>query len=90
MNIAEVLDRLTSLEASLRDVQREIAELKARPQPTYAMGGAGNYWPWGSMTGLSLMTGAIGTNVSHETPKGMNGAAGPIGSAENPLIVKDR
>ena len=59
----------------IEELEKKVAELETRPQPTYALGGAGNYWPWGTMSGLSQTTGAIGTNVSHETPKGMNGPA---------------
>lgn len=39
---AELLDRIAALEA-------RVAQLEARPQPTYAFGGAGNWsFPWGS------------------------------------------
>jgi len=70
---AELLDRIAALEA-------RVAQLEARPQPTYAFGGAGNYFPWGTLNPakveLSQTTGAIGTNVSRETSKGPNGSAG--------------
>jgi len=79
---AELLDRIAALEL-------RVAQLEARPQPAQTISHGGMWaWPWG--TQLSQTTGAIGTNVSRETSKGPNGAAGPIGSAENPLIVKDR
>lgn len=61
----------------IEELEKRVAELEARPQPTYALGGAGNYWPWGTMSGLSQTTGAIGTNVSRETPEGPNGPRGP-------------
>ena len=87
----ELLDRIAALEL-------RVAQLEARPQPAQTISHGGMWaWPWN--TGLSQTTGAIGTNVSRETPlrshhsvpaKGPNGAAGPIGSAKNPLIVKDR
>jgi hypothetical protein len=78
----EMADRIAALEL-------RVAQLEARPQPAQTISHGGMWaWPWG--TQLSQMTGAIGTNVSRETSKGPNGAAGPIGSAENPLIVKDR
>jgi len=73
----------------IEELEKKVAELEARPQQTYAIGGAGGWaFPWGTLNQakveLSQTTGAIGTNVSRETPKG------PVGSAENPLIVKDR
>jgi hypothetical protein len=78
----ELLDRIAALEA-------RVAQLEARPQPATTIGGAGGWaFPWGTLNPakveLSQTTGAIGTNVSRETSKG------PVGSAENPLIVKDR
>ena len=65
---AELLDRIAALEA-------RVAQLEARPQPTYAFGGAGNYFPWGTTTTAGPMV--VGDNVSRETPKGPNGAGGP-------------
>lgn len=34
----------------IEELEKRVAELEARPQPTYAFGGAGNYFPWGTMT----------------------------------------
>jgi hypothetical protein len=103
---AELLDRIAALEErlpKLRDrvleLEQEVMWLKARPQPATTVGGAGNtvFGPAGTQmlvdwryNGWShAQTPVTGTNVSRETPKGPNGAA-PIGSPENPLIVKDR
>lgn len=79
MTDTELRRRIVALELAVDRLTVELSELKARPQQTYSFGGAGNYWPW-----------STGSVVRMELPKGANGAAGPIGSAENPLIVKDR
>lgn len=71
----KLVNQLAAAHKRIEELEKKVAELEARPQPTYAFGGAGNYWPWGTMSGLSQTTGAIGTNVSHETPKGVNGPA---------------
>ena len=40
---AELLDRIAALEL-------RVAQLEARPQPAQPIGGAGNNWPWPTMT----------------------------------------
>lgn len=81
----------------IEELEKKVAELEARPQPAAPIGGAGNTVFGPAATQMLVdwrynygQTGATGTNVSRETSKGPNGAAGPVGSAENPLIVKDR
>lgn len=87
MSDTELLRRIVALELAVDRLTVELSELKARPQQTYSFGGAGNWpFPWGTLNPATV----IGSNDSPQTPKGVNGAAGPIGSAENPLIVKDR
>lgn len=65
----EMADRIAALEL-------RVAQLEARPQPAQTISHGGMWaWPWN--TGLSQTTGAIGTNVSRETPEGPNGSGGP-------------
>jgi len=74
MSDTELRRKIVALELAVDRLMVELSELKARPQP---IGGAGaNYYAWGSMVELSKTTGAIGTNVSRETPPGPNGSAG--------------
>jgi hypothetical protein len=76
--IAVLEDRLPKLRDRVLELEQEVMWLKARPQPATPIGGAGSYWPWPTVTG------AIGsTSVMECSP-------GAVGSAENPLIVKDR
>ena len=62
----ELLDRIAALEL-------RVAQLEARPQPAFAMGGAGGWaFPWGT-----LPMAVKGDNTPPETPKGMNGGTEP-------------
>jgi len=87
MTDAELLHRLTKLEATVKRLTQRITELEARPQPAQPIGGAGNNWPW-PMPGqygwkvdcngtpyrvTTMPCVAIGSDVSYETPKGSNG-----------------
>lgn len=85
MTDAELRHRILKLEATVKRLTQRIAELEVRPQPAQAIGGAGNNWPWPTMTPSAVGTQyamtnmpcvAIGSDVSHEAPKGMNGPAG--------------
>ena len=42
MTDAELLHRLTKLEATVKRLTQRITELEARPQPAQPIGGAGN------------------------------------------------
>ena len=84
MSETELRRRIVALELAVDRLTVELSELKARPQPAQTIGGAGGWaFPWGTLNPakveLSQTTGAIGTNVSRETPKGMNGAVEFIG-----------
>ena len=72
----------------IEELEKKVAELEARQQPAAPIGGAGNtvFGPAATqmLVDWRYNYGATGTNVSRETPKG------PVGSAETPLIVKDR
>ena len=72
---AELLDRIAALEL-------RVAQLEARPQPAFAMGGAGGWaFPWGthiapSADGTQARVTVTGDNVSRETSMGPNGSTG--------------
>lgn len=84
MQNAELLDRIATLEACVRELLDIVQELKTRPQPA-TIGGAGNNWPWPTIAPSAIGTaadptlrnmpcGAFGAAGGPATPAGMNGS----------------
>jgi hypothetical protein len=100
MTDTELRRRIVALELAVDRLTVELSELKARPQQTYHLGGAGgNYFPWGTQTrlthvvpsadGTRMRIKVTGDNVSRETSPGANGAEGPKSLGKNPVTARE-
>jgi hypothetical protein len=78
MNEQDIINRLTRIEAVLDEVVKRLRADAVKQYPTQPL--KPHNWPWG----YSTHVGAVGSTSVMECPPGA------VGSAENPLIVKDR
>jgi hypothetical protein len=76
MNEQDIINRLTRIEEKMDEILLRLSPtVTVVPQPLKP-----HNWPWGYPTHV----GAVGSTSVMECPPGA------VGSAENPLIVKDR